>query len=53
MIAMFLAMLESEEDRTQFLKLHSAYEIKMMFFIAGHLDIKEMVAYAKSIQIKQ
>ena len=30
MIAMFLAMLESEEDRKQFLKLHSAYEIKMM-----------------------
>ena len=30
MITMFLAMLESEEDREKFLKLHSAYETKMM-----------------------
>ena len=30
MIMMFLAMLESDEDREKFLKLHSAYEAKMM-----------------------
>lgn len=28
-------------------------EENLMFFIAGRLDVKEMVAYAKSIQIKQ